>query len=146
MAKGNLFKYLLLAGGALLLLGTLKASQFIDNLRITFTNLSLGGSFTNPRVNATLKIYNPTSLSVRISDLRGAIYYNDNFVANVQTIKEENIQPFQNVFFDLELISTLPDVINLIDKFIKGQIGNDFYFDGTLKVNGVQIPYKGKLQ
>lgn len=146
MAKGNILKPVLLIGGALLLLTALKASQFVQNLRIYFTNLSLGGSFTNPKVLATLKIYNPTSLSVNITDLRGAIYYKNNFVANVQSLNEQEIKAFQNVFLDLELMTTLPDAINLIQQFIQGRVSNDFYFDGTLKVNGALIPYKGKLQ
>lgn len=146
MAKGNFLKQVLLIGGALLLLTALKASQFVDNLRIYFTNLSLGGSITNPKVLATLKIYNPTSLSVSVTDLRGAIYYKNKFVANVQSVNEQIIEAFTNVFFDLELMTTLPDAIGLIEQFLQGQISNDFYFDGTLKINGALIPYKGILQ
>lgn len=146
MAKSNFIKPLLLIGGALVLFTALKASQFVSNLRIYFTKISLGGSITNPRVYATLKIYNPTSLAVSITDLRGAIYYNNEFVANVQSVNEQKIEAFANVFFDLELNTTLPDAINLVQKFMKRQISNDFYFDGTLKVNGVLMPYKGKLQ
>lgn len=146
MANNNFIKPLLLIGGALLLMTALKASQFVNDLRIYFTNLSLGGSITNPKVKATLKIYNPTSLSVSITDLRGAIYFNNEFVANVQSVNEQKIEAFSNVFFDLELMTTLPDAINLVQKFIKREISNNFYFDGTLKVNGVLMPYKGKLQ
>lgn len=146
MAKGSLLKPILLIGGALLLITALKASQFISNLRISFTKLSLGGSITNPKVYATIKIYNPTSLSVSISDLRGGLYYNNKFIANVQTVSEEKIEAYQNVFFDLELISTLPDMIDLIQNLVSKRITNGFYFDGTLKINGVLVPYKGNLE
>ena len=146
MQKPNLIKPILLIGGAFLLITALKASNFISNLRIYFTNLSLGGSLLNPKVFATLRIYNPTNNEVTISDLRGVLLYKNNFFANVQTVKEENIKAFSNVYFDLELSSTLPDMISVIKQFTTNKISNDFYFDGTLKVNGVMIPYKGKLQ
>lgn len=146
MAKGNFLKPILLIGGAIVLMTALQASRFIKNLRLTFTKLSLGGSVTNPKVFATIKIYNPTNFSVSISDLRGALYYNNEFVANVQTIGEEKIEPFENVFFDLELISTLPQAVELIKNFLSKKVSNGFYFDGTLKINDVLMPWKGNLQ
>lgn len=146
MQKPSFIKPILLIGGAILLITALKASNFISSLRIYFTNLSIGGSLLNPKVFATLRIYNPTNNEVTISDLRGVLLYRNQFFANVQTVKEEKIKAFQNVYFDLELSSTLPDMISIIKQLTSKQISSDFYFDGTLKIDGVMIPYKGKLQ
>lgn len=146
MQSSKIVKPLLLIGGAILLITALRASNFISNLRIEFTKLSLGGNLLNPKVFATLRMYNPTSVAVNISDLNGVLLYNNKFLATVQTVKEEKIEAFSNVFFDLELSSNLPDMLSIIKEFISGSIGNNFYFDGTLKVNGVLMPYKGKLQ
>lgn len=146
MANSNILKPILLVGGAIVLLTALQASRFIKNLRLQFTKLSMGGTVTNPRVYATIKIYNPTNFSVTISDLRGALYYNNKFVANVQTIGTEKIEAFENVFFDLELISTLPQAVELVKNFLSKKISNGFYFDGTLKINDTLVPWKGNLQ
>lgn len=146
MAKRDFIKPLLLVGGAIFLITALKASQFINNIRVTFSNLSFGGSITNPKVLATLKIYNPTNVNVSVSDIKGQLMYKNQFVANVQMYETVNIKPFENVFFDLELMSTLPDMLSIVNQFITGKVSNDFSFDGIMKVNGVQFPYKGKLQ
>lgn len=146
MAKTNFIKPLLLVGGAIILITALKASQFINNIRVSFTNLSLGGSITNPKVLATLKIYNPTNVNVSVSDIKGQLMYKGQFIANVQMFETVNIKPFENVFFDLELMSTLPDMLSIVNQFVTGKISNDFSFDGIMKVNGVQFPYKGNLK
>jgi len=146
MANSSILKPVLLIGGALLLITALKASQFVNNIRVTFANLSLGGSLTNPKVLATLRIYNPTNVEVTISNLKGQLFYKNDFVANVQMYDTVKIKPFENVFFDLELMTTLPEMTNFISQLVTKKMTNDFMFDGIMNVNGVQFPYKGKLQ
>lgn len=145
MQKGGILKTILVIGGAIAIYSIAQASRFLNGLKIEFSNISIGGNLLNPRVFITLKIFNPTPVSVTVSNLTGQLLYNNKFFANVQSIDEQIIPAAQIVYFDLDLQSNLTDVLKTVNLLLTNKIANNFVFDGTLKVNGVQLPYKGKL-
>lgn len=142
----KLLKPLLLIGGALLVYGALKASKFFKNLSIEFQQISLGGSVLEPKVFATMKVHNKENFDVNISDIKGSLYYQNKYLADVLMRNTVNVKPNSVVYIDIELSSLLPDVLQFITLLIKSkQITEQFKFDGSLKINGIQIPYKSVL-
>lgn len=145
MEKKPIITTLLIIGGALLIYTAAKASKFLNGLQIEFTNIGIGGNINNPRAFVTLKILNPTNLQVTVSELTGKIFYKNKFFANVESMQQQIIPAAQIVYFDLELYSSLGNVLDTIKNIVLSKAANDFSFDGSLKINGVQLPYKGKL-
>lgn len=142
----KLLKPLLVIGGALLVYGALKASRFFKNLSIEFQQISLGGSVLNPKVYATMKVHNKENFEVNISDIQGSLFYQNKYLADVVMRNNVNVKPNSVVYIDIELSSLLPDVVEFLAALIKSkQVNEQFKFDGSLKINNIQIPYKSVL-
>lgn len=146
MAAKNYLKPVLLLGGAVLLWTALKASKLINGLKVDFTNIAFGGSILSPVVFVTLRIQNPSDIAVTLNSLSGKLLYKNNFVSNIETVSQTNIAPGSTIYFDLKLQSSLGSMLQTIKTFLQTGVGNDFYFDGVLNINGLSVPYKQKLQ
>lgn len=146
MTKKGILKPILLIGGAILIYSVIKASNFINGLKIDFSNLSLGGSLQNPVVYVTLTIDNPSLTSVTVDKLRGSLIYQGNKVSDVASVNAVVIDPNSKVFLDLQLQSNFNDAVTLVTKLLNKSLSNDFLFDGVITVGGFDLPYKSKLQ
>lgn len=145
MTKSKFLTPLLLLGGAVLIYVAAKASQFVNGLKITFSNISLGGSLSQPEAIATLKIFNPTNTSITMDSLSGILLYKGKKIADVESVNNVIINEQSNVYLDLRIISTFSDVFQLIKQLLNKQISNDFAFDGSITIAGVSLPYKTNL-
>lgn len=147
MAKNNsLFIKLGLLAGAVLLFAGAKAAQLIGGLAITFQRVSLAGSVVDPRALITLKVQNPSPLGITLQSLQGRLLYDQQFLANVKTTAPVKIEPGAAVFFDLEAQTTLKSALDIIGQFLTKKIKNRFFFDGTVRVGGIDLPIKQKLE
>lgn len=145
MEKKNLTKVFLLLGGALLIYGITQAASFIKSLKITFSNISLSGTVSNPVVLLTLKIENPTNISVTVTDLIGDLLYGSQIIGNVESVNLINVNANSSVYLDLKVQTTFSQGLTIIKNLLNKSLANNFFFNGSLKVDGVQVPYKGKL-
>lgn len=142
----NKLKPLLLLGGAVLIYSAIQAAKFVKNFTVQFYNLNIGGSLLEPKVYATLKLNNKENFSITVSDIEGKLYYQNKFISNIAMPSSVEILPNEVVYFDIQLSSMLPDVLQFISNFIKTKkINNQIYFDGSVKLNGIKIPYKSYL-
>lgn len=146
MAASKFVKPAILLGGALLLYTALKASKLVNGLKISFTNIFFGGSIISPVVYVTLKVENPTDVAITLNNIQGQLLYKGNFVSYVETVTETNIAANSAIYFDLKLQTGVGNMLQTIKTFLQTGVGNDFYFDGTVNINGLSIPYKSKLQ
>lgn len=146
MAAKNYLKPILLLGGAVLIWTALRASKLVNGLKVDFTNIAFGGSILSPVVFVTIKIQNPTEVAVTLNSLSGKLLYKNNFVSNIEMVSQTNIAPGSTIYFDLKLQSSLGNMLHTIKTFLQTGVGNEFYFDGILNINGLSIPYKQKLQ
>jgi len=146
MAANKYFKPAVLLGGAVLIWTALKASKFVNGLKVEFINIAFGGSIISPVVFVTLKVQNPSDFAVVLNSLSGKIIYKNNFVSNVETVGQTRVDPGATIYFDLKLQSGLGSMLQTIKTFLQTGVGNDFYFDGVLNINGLAVPYKTKLK
>lgn len=145
MPKNTFFKPLLILGGVLLLYTAAKAANFINGLKITFQNISFGGSLGNPEIYLTLKVDNPTSTTIKIDNIIGVLKYSGTKIADIESVNGEDIPAEGVMYFDLKAQTTATDALKLIADFINKKAANKFSFDGSLKINGIQVPYSGPL-
>jgi hypothetical protein len=145
MEQNKYLKPLLLLGGAGLLYVALQASKFVFGLKVEFRDMFLGGTLISPVVFATLKITNPSDITVKLNRLTGKIFYQDTFVSDVESVYATDIEPNAIIYLDLKLQSKLGNMLETISQLIKTKAKKDYVFDGFLTVNGLTIPYKTKL-
>lgn len=144
MAAGSAKTGLKIAAGAVgiwLLLKVLKLTNVGSNVLINFYSYRLGGSFINPEVYITFKVTNPTDSEVTISQLYGNVTYQGQTVANVYSYNPIKLQKRSDNFLEVNAISSITDLIPIITSRGAG----DFYFVGTIKVDGISLPLNFKL-
>lgn len=123
-----------------------RAKQFYEGLTISFQNVSIKGTVSNPIIVIELKIKNPSDLSVKINEIKGNLLYKNNIVGTVKSVDQDVIDSGSVLFYDLEVKSTITNLLQIIQGFILNKKSFDFYFDGTINLNGLNIPYKQKLE
>lgn len=122
-----------------------KAKKFYEGLDISFQNISVKGDAINPIVVIELKIKNPSNASVNINEIQGNILYKDKIIGTVKSLDKETIEPDSILFYDLEINSTFGGIAEIVKNFFLYKNSFDFYFDGTINLNGFTLPYKSKL-
>lgn len=131
--------------GAIVVYATLKYVSFTKNLDVTFSRIRLGGSFLYPDVYVTLSIFNPTDFAVKINSISGTILYQDKIVSTVYSNTQVNVTAKKRVELELKLSTTFSDILSTIKVLIQNGVTAGFYFNGTIDVDGVNVPVNTKL-
>jgi LEA14-like dessication related protein len=123
----------------------LKAYQVFKSIDVQFTSIKVSDLFSSPKLYASFRIVNQSSLQATIESITGAIYYNGKYLADVSSqapiIIENNVTTFE----DIKIDSSLSPVVNFIGQYLNNS--NIVYtFEGHIKVMGLSFPISQTLQ
>lgn len=121
-----------------------RAYKIGSSLVYSTKNFSWNGSLTNPVIDVTLSVFNPSQYSVEISNLRGTVYYKSGsvekpvFFVSVPGVK--TITSNQITDADL-MLQPLQSALN--DGSLSAAIANysgNIFFKGWVNVQNIPIP------
>ena len=114
----------------------LKAYNLFNSINVQFTSISITNLFQGAKLFATFTIYNPTSFNVTISSIKGALYYDGKFLADIATIQPIVITNNNATVTDLQIDPTILSVINFVSQYITG-LKPQFSFIGHIYILGI---------
>ena len=114
---------------------------FTNAVSFKITNVSLDGSFFNPRINLDLMITNPTKVNTTISNIQAAAYSNNTTkISDVFYNQQIEISANSQVVVPLVLYPNVSGVISSIKELIATKKGS-FQLKGTATIDGFNFPF-----
>lgn len=119
--------------------------RFAKTVSIQFSNIKIKGSFFQPEIFCTVSIINPSSFTVTIDGIKGDIFYQQQYIANVESLQAIPITANGTVTTEIKIIPTVSGTLNIIQQFISRSIANEFFFVGHVWVTGIPISINQKI-
>ena len=141
----NTKKTVLALGAVALTYIVLQGMRFAKNVSVKFSNIRIKGSFFQPEIFCTATVINPTGFTVTIDAIKGQIFYQQQYIANIESVDKISIVANQTVSTDLKILPTISGTLNIIQQFIGRSIANEFYFIGHLYISGIPISVNQKI-
>lgn len=141
----NTKKTILALGAAALSYVVLQGLRFSKSVTIQFSKIRIKGSIFQPEIYCTVSIINPTSFTVTIDGIKGDIFYQQQYIANVESLQAIPITANQTVSTEIKILPTISGALNIIKQFVGKSIANDFFFIGHVWVTGIPISINQKI-
>jgi hypothetical protein len=133
--------FIILAGGALLLLNNLnKTNITTKTAQVTLTGIRINTkNILSPYFELTFNIWNTVNTNLNLQAISGAVYYQGNPVANLQYAENKVILKGNN-FITVRAVPNSLSIFRSIVDLIGGKFTKDLTVRGSAIINGVAVP------
>lgn len=119
-----------------------KKYVLLQSVKIDIGKVKLDGGLLNPRISIDLKVYNPTKLLAKVTNLQGIILDSSKTQIGVLSINGVyNIDANSLVIIPLNIVTDTNNILNAISQFLYNKMQN-IEIRGTMTVDSIPIPFK----
>jgi len=118
-----------------------KKYVLLQSVKIDIGKVKLDGGLLNPRISIDLKVYNPTKLLAKVTNLQGIILDSSKTQIGVLSINGVyNIDANSLVIIPLNIVTDTNNILNAISQFLYNKMQN-IEIKGTMTVDSIQVPF-----
>jgi hypothetical protein len=118
-----------------------KKYVLLQSVKIDIGKVKLDGGLLNPRISIDLKVYNPTKLLAKVTNLQGIILDSSKTQIGVLSINGVyNIDANSLVIIPLNIVTDTNNILNAISQFLYNKMQN-IEIKGTMTVDSIPVPF-----
>lgn len=113
----------------------------IQSVKIDISKVKFDGGLLNPRISIDLKVYNPTKLLAKITNLQGVIL--DSEKTQIGTLSINGIYSIEAnslVIIPLKIVTDTNNILNAISQFLYNKMQN-IEIVGSITVDNIPVPF-----
>lgn len=113
----------------------------IQSVKIDIGKVKFDGGLLNPRISIDLKVYNPTKLLAKVTNLQGVIL--DSAKTQIGTLSINGVYSIDAnslVIIPLKIVTDTNNIINAISQFLYNKMQN-IEIKGTITVDNIPVPF-----
>lgn len=118
-----------------------KKYVLLQSVKIDIGKVKLDGGLLNPKISIDLKVYNPTKLLAKVTNLQGVIL--DSAKTEIGTLSINGVYSIDAnslVIIPLNIVTNTNNIINAISQFLYNKMQN-VEIKGTLTVDSIPVPF-----
>ena len=113
----------------------------IQSVKIDIGKIKFDGGLLNPRISIDLKVYNPTKLLAKVTNLQGVIF--DSAKTQIGTLSINGVYSIDAnslVIIPLKIVTDTNNILNAISQFLYNKMQN-VEIKGTITVDNIPVPF-----
>jgi len=118
-----------------------KKYVLIQSVKIDIGKVKFDGGLLNPRISIDLKVYNPTKLLAKVTNLQGVIL--DSAKTQIGTLSINGVYSIDAnslVIIPLKIVTDTNNILNAISQFLYNKMQN-VEIKGTITVDSISVPF-----
>ena len=119
-----------------------KKYVLLQSIKIDIGKVKFDGGLLNPKISIDLKVYNPTKLLAKVTNLEGVIL--DSAKTQIGTLSINGVYSIDAnslVIIPLNIVTDTNNILNAISQFLYNKMQN-IEISGTLTVDSIPVPFK----
>lgn len=113
---------------------------FSQKIVFEISDISIGGSLSNPIINLKIFAINPTNVETSISNIMGELKLNDNIkIADISYLNKTVIKPFSKTEIFLNIYPKITNIIESISQVLISKKGN-LTITGNAQIDTFKVP------
>jgi len=118
-----------------------KKYVLLQSVKIDIGKVKFDGGLLNPKIAIDLKVYNPTKLLAKVTNLQGVILDSAKTQIGVLSINGVySIDANSLVIIPLNIVTDTNNILNAISQFLYNKMQN-IEIKGTLTVDNIPVPF-----